>query len=92
MVIRPINPPTRRIGSKYIITVKNNLTRWVDEELVIDCSAATVVQFLMENINTRFGCPKVLMTNQGAHFLNKTITALTEEFQIQHRKSTLYHP
>jgi hypothetical protein len=82
--IRPINPPTRRIRSNYIITMTNYLIRWVEEEPVIDCSAATVVQFLFENIITRFGCPKLFMTDQGTHFLNKTITALTEEFQIQH--------
>jgi transposase InsO family protein len=32
------------------------------------------------------------MSDQGTHFINNTIRALIEEFEIYHQKSTPYHP
>jgi transposase InsO family protein len=59
---------------------------------VKDCTTEMTVHFIFENVITRFGCPKVLMSDQGTHFLNDTICVLTQEFMIHHQKSTPYHP
>ena len=90
--VGPINPPRKHMGARYIITGTKYLTRWAEAKAVRNCDAATAAQFLFENIISRFGCPVILMSDQGTHFLNSTIEALTEEFQIQHHKSTPYHP
>jgi hypothetical protein len=90
--VGPLNPPGKCTGARYIITVIYYLTQWAKATLVIDCSIATVVQFIFENILTRFGCPRILMSDQGKHVLNQTIQLLTEEFHIYHQKSTPYHP
>jgi hypothetical protein len=87
-----INPLAKRTGKRYIITTTEYLTRWVEVVLVKDCSAETVAHFLFEQVITRFGCPRVLMSDQGTHFINNTIRALTEEFEVHHQKSKLYHP
>ena len=57
-----------------------------------DCTGAMTTNFLFEYVLTRFGYPKVLMSDRGINFLNEMINALTEEFQVYHQKSTPYHP
>jgi len=32
------------------------------------------------------------MSDQGTHFINKTVEAPIEEFAVHHQKSTPYHP
>ena len=40
--VGPINPPRKRTGARYIITVTDYLTRWVEEASVKDCSVVIV--------------------------------------------------
>jgi transposase InsO family protein len=90
--VGPINPPGKRTGERYIITAIEYLTRWVKARGFKDCSETTNVHFIFDDIITRFGCPKILMSDQGTHFINKIVEALTEEFSFHHQKSTPYHP
>jgi hypothetical protein len=68
------------------------LTRWAKARQVKDCCAATTVQFIFDDIITIFGCPNILMSDQGTHFINKTIEALIQEFEVHHQKIKPYHP
>jgi hypothetical protein len=75
--IRPVKPPTRRTRAMYIITVAYYLIIWEKAQPITKCSMEIVSQFLFENIVTSFGCPKVLLSDHGTHFLNNTISSLT---------------
>jgi transposase InsO family protein len=68
------------------------LTRWVEARAVKDCSATTAVHFIFDDIITRLGFPKIIMSDQGTHFINKIVEALNEEFAVHHQKSTPYYP
>ena len=56
-----------------------------------DCNAEISTHFLFEHVVTRFGCPRILMSDQGTQFIHSTIEAMLEEFKIPHKKST-HHP
>jgi transposase InsO family protein len=90
--VGPINPPGKCTRSRYIITATEYLTRWAKARVVKDCNATTTSCFIFDDIITSFGCQKILMSDQGTHFINKTIEALTQEFEVHHQKSTPYHP
>jgi hypothetical protein len=87
-----INPPKKRKGERYIITATKYLTRWTEVAPVKYCNAETTTHFLFDQVITRFGCPRMLMSAQGNHFIYNTIKAMTKEFYVHHQKSTPYHP
>ena len=76
----------------YSITTMYYLTRWPEAAPGKDCTTVTTTKFVFENVVTRFSCPKIILSDQGNHFVNKLIDELNIEFQIQHRKMTPYHP
>jgi hypothetical protein len=80
----PINPPGKHIGARYIITATEYLTRWAKARAVKDYCETIVARFIFDDIITRFGCPKTLMSDQGSHFINKIVEALIEEFAVHH--------
>ena len=55
----PISPKGKHTGARYIITVTDYLTGWVEATLVKDCIVVTAAKFLFENVVTRFGCLKI---------------------------------
>eukprot|EP00253_Pinus_taeda_P015912 PITA_15912 len=87
-----IQPPGKKMGARYIITVTKYLTRWAKAQPVKDCIGVATTKFLFEYVLTRFVFPKILMSDRVTHFLNETINVLMEEFQVYHQNSTPYHP
>jgi hypothetical protein len=45
-----------------------------------------------EVIFPRFGTPRVVISDGGSHFINKTFRAFLKELGAKHNIATLYHP
>jgi transposase InsO family protein len=90
--VGPINPLGKCMKERYIIIETKYLNIWVEARVVKEFSETTNARFILDDIITRFGCPTILMSDQGTHFINKIVEALTEEFAVHHQKSTPYHP
>jgi hypothetical protein len=90
--IGPINPTSKHLKARYIITKIDYLTCLEEATVVQDWSTDSATRFIFENIVTRFGCPRNLINDQGTHFIRNTIETLIAEFMIQHHKSSPYHP
>jgi hypothetical protein len=89
--IGQISPASSR-RNEYIIIATEYLTKWAEAKAVKKADAKQTTIFLYENIISRFGCPKILISDRGSHFLNLVIREMTQLFQINHRKTTPYHP
>jgi transposase InsO family protein len=72
--------------------MKIYLTSWDEATTIKYCNAESTMHFLFEQVITIFGFPIIMMSDQGTHFINSTIQEMIEEFEIDHQKTTLYHP
>ena len=51
-----------------------------------------VINFLKENILSRFGIPRAMINDGGTHFCNKPFESLMKKYGITHKVATPYHP
>jgi hypothetical protein len=66
--IGPIKPPSHNGRKRYILVAIEYVTKWAEAIATKNDDADTVARFLYENIITRFGCPKELVSDRGTHF------------------------
>jgi transposase InsO family protein len=88
--VGPINPISRI--KKYISVCTDYVTKWVESKALYSTNEQSIVDFLFEEIFTRFGVPREIVTNQGTQFTSNLVKALTKQYKIKHRMSSPYHP
>ena len=67
-------------------------TKWPIAKALKKAITKAVSKFIYQKIICEYGCPEVLQSDRGTHFVNRVIEDLTEKFRIKHRLSSPYHP
>ncbi|CAN6544146.1 unnamed protein product [Malus baccata var. baccata] len=66
--------------------------KWVEAKATRTNDSKVVTDFIRTNIFARFGMPRVIISDGGSHFCNRTIDALLRKYSVTHKVSTPYHP
>ncbi|CAN6678112.1 unnamed protein product [Malus baccata var. baccata] len=83
-------PPS--YGFTYILLAVDYVSKWVEAKATRTNDSKVVADFIKANIFSRFGIPRVFISDRGSHFCNCTIEALFKKYNVKHRVSTPYHP
>ena len=84
--LSPTKPQGNRTGERYIIITTYYFTRWDEDSPIKYRSDMTIMKFLFENVVTIFGCPQILLSDQGMHFLSKIIESREKSLLTQNKR------
>ncbi|KAL4284571.1 hypothetical protein GQ457_16G021700 [Hibiscus cannabinus] len=87
-----MGPFPSSFGNLYILLAVDYVSKWVEAIATTHNDAKTVQRFIKKNIFTRFGTPRVIISDEGRHFDNRSIAAALRKLGINHKLSTAYHP
>ncbi|KAL4291034.1 hypothetical protein GQ457_14G013820 [Hibiscus cannabinus] len=87
-----MGPFPSSFGNLYILLAVDYVSKWVEAIETTHNDAKTVQRFIKKNIFTRFGTPRVIISDEGRHFDNRSIAAALRKLGRNHKLSTAYHP
>jgi hypothetical protein len=89
-VVGPL--PASYNGNLYILTFQDSLTKFIDCHAMPNQEAATVARIFFDEIISRYGIPKILITDNGSNFTSDLFKRTCKYLQIKKLEITAYHP
>ena len=87
-----LGPLPKVNGFQYILLVVDSFSRWCESFPLETQDAKQVATVLYNEIITRYGAPACLVSDRGANFMSKLVSALCEMFDITRHHLSSYHP
>jgi len=83
--------PITRNGNKYIITLVDYMTKWVEAEPLKTTESEDVINFL-KGVFSRHGTPEILITDNGPQFTSDKTKAFLDLHDVYVHYVSTYHP
>lgn len=89
-VVGPL--PASYNGNLYILTFQDSLTKFIDCHAMPNQEATTVARIFFDEIISRYGVPKILITDNGSNFTSDLFKRTCKFLKIKKLEITAYHP
>jgi hypothetical protein len=89
--IGEINPHSSA-QHKWILTTTDYFTKWVEAIPTKRATDSVVIDFLEDNILSRFGCPRKIVTDNAQAFKSMAMISFCQKYNIVLGHSTTYYP
>ena len=83
---------TTTTGYRYVLVIKDALTKWIELIPLRTKTATEVVDALVQNVILRHGVPVTLITDKGSENCNMIMEEVVRLLQCQHISTTPYNP
>uniref|UniRef100_A0A2N9GHZ5 RNA-directed DNA polymerase n=1 Tax=Fagus sylvatica TaxID=28930 RepID=A0A2N9GHZ5_FAGSY len=88
-----VGPLPRAPGNRrWLIVATDYFTKWVEAEPLVHITDADSKRFVWKNIITRFGIPRVLVSDNGSQFTSGPFREFCEQHGIMNHFSTPAYP
>ncbi|KAI4879184.1 hypothetical protein NFI96_009857, partial [Prochilodus magdalenae] len=84
--------PRSKKGNSYLLVVVDYYTKWVELFPLRDSKTHGLCQLLRDEIFTRWGVPKYLVSDRGPQFTSQLLTDLCQKWGVLQKMTTSYHP
>jgi len=89
--IGEINPAS--LGQhRWILTATNYFTKWVEAVPTRKATDVVIIEVLLTDIMSRFGCPKKIVTDNARAFTSSKMVKFCSDYNIILSHSTAYYP
>lgn len=84
--------PESKRGNTWLLVFSDQLSKWIEMRALPDATATRIADAYLEEVISRHGVPKKILTDQGSNFMSDVFEQVNKLLGVRHLKTSTYHP